>query len=85
VEIQIDRPATGTVGKKNLFFIDFLIEIYPFQGAKIGKMTLKTTEMETIYDLGQKMIEALTKEKVQAGYIYLFLFFKFIHSYLLAM
>ena len=30
-------------------------------------MTLKTTEMETIYDLGQKMIEALTKEKVQAG------------------
>jgi RuvB-like protein 2 len=33
-------------------------------------MTLKTTEMETIYDLGQKMIEALTKEKVQAGYIF---------------
>ena len=30
-------------------------------------MTLKTTEMETIYDLGQKMIEAFTKEKVQAG------------------
>ncbi|CAF1369951.1 unnamed protein product [Didymodactylos carnosus] len=48
VEIQVDRPATGT-------------------GAKIGKLTLKTTEMETIYDLGQKMIEALTKEKVQAG------------------
>jgi RuvB-like protein 2 len=48
VEIQIDRPATGT-------------------GAKVGKITLKTTEMETIYDLGQKMIESLTKEKVQAG------------------
>ncbi|XP_067928644.1 ruvB-like 2 [Watersipora subatra] len=48
VEIQIDRPATGT-------------------GAKIGKLTLKTTEMETIYDLGQKMIESLTKEKVQSG------------------
>ncbi len=29
-----------------------------------GKLTLKTTEMETIYDLGTKMIEALTKEKV---------------------
>merc|ERR1712185_358813 len=27
----------------------------------------KTTEMETIYDLGQKMIDSLTKEKVQAG------------------
>ena len=42
VEVQIDRPATGT-------------------GAKVGKLTLKTTEMETIYDLGNKMIgEGLT-------------------------
>ncbi|RNA37253.1 ruvB-like 2 [Brachionus plicatilis] len=48
VEIQIDRPASGT-------------------GAKVGKLTLKTTEMETVYDLGQKMIESLTQEKVQAG------------------
>ncbi|CAH1257114.1 ruvB-like 2 [Branchiostoma lanceolatum] len=48
VEVQIDRPATGT-------------------GAKVGKLTLKTTEMETIYDLGTKMIESLTKEKVSAG------------------
>ena len=37
------------------------------QGAKVGKLTLKTTEMETIYDLGNKMIESLSKEKVQAG------------------
>jgi RuvB-like protein 2 len=28
-------------------------------GAKTGKITLKTTEMETIYDLGQKMIESI--------------------------
>merc|ERR1711962_1473299 len=48
VEVQIDRPASGT-------------------GAKIGKITLKTTEMETIYDLGTKMIESVIKEKVQAG------------------
>ena len=45
VEIQIDRPATGT-------------------GAKVGKLTLKTTDMETVYDLGNKMIESLIKEKV---------------------
>lgn len=32
-----------------------------------GKLTLKTTEMETIYDLGAKMIESLHKEKVSAG------------------
>ncbi|KAF6203020.1 hypothetical protein GE061_003433 [Apolygus lucorum] len=36
-------------------------------GAKVGKLTLKTTEMETIYDLGTKMIDSLTKEKVGAG------------------
>merc|ERR1711988_1945114 len=48
VEVQIDRPATGT-------------------GAKVGKITLKTTEMETVYDLGSKMIESVVKEKVQAG------------------
>ncbi|KAJ2236705.1 RuvB-like protein 2 [Coemansia sp. RSA 1722] len=36
-------------------------------GPKTGKLTLKTTDMETIYDLGQKMINSLTKEKVMAG------------------
>ena len=36
-------------------------------GDKVGKLTLKTTEMETVYDLGAKMIESLTKEKVTAG------------------
>merc|ERR1719281_60190 len=36
-------------------------------GAKVGKLTLKTTEMETIYDLGAKMIDSLTKQKVMAG------------------
>merc|ERR1712137_892678 len=36
-------------------------------GGKTGKLTLKTTEMETVYDLGQKMIDSLTKEKAQAG------------------
>ena len=32
--------------------------------AKAGKITLKTTEMETEYDLGAKMIESLSKEKI---------------------
>ncbi|TPX40596.1 hypothetical protein CcCBS67573_g10615, partial [Chytriomyces confervae] len=36
-------------------------------GAKIGKLTLKTTDMETVYDLGQKMIESLNKEKASVG------------------
>jgi len=37
------------------------------QVATFGKMTLKTTEMETMYDLGQKMIETIQKENIQAG------------------
>merc|ERR1719313_925381 len=36
-------------------------------GEQVGKITLKTTEMETIYDLGAKMIEAISKEKINAG------------------
>merc|ERR1712137_158942 len=48
VEIQIDRPATGT-------------------GQKQGKLTMKTMNMETDYELGQKMIDALVKEKVMSG------------------
>ena len=39
-------------------------------GQKVGKLTLKTTEMETIYDLGAKMIESLTKEKVLLATFY---------------
>ena len=52
VEVQVDAAAAGGAGG----------------GAdKVGKLTLKTTEMETVYDLGAKMIESLTKEKVTAG------------------
>merc|ERR1712134_71956 len=36
-------------------------------GQKVGKLTIKTTDMETVYDLGQKMIEQITKEKITAG------------------
>ncbi|OEH77390.1 hypothetical protein cyc_02206 [Cyclospora cayetanensis] len=35
--------------------------------ARTGRMSLKTTEMETLYDLGSKLIDALTKEGVSAG------------------
>lgn len=36
-------------------------------GHKQGKLTIKTTDMETIYELGNKMIDSLTKEKILAG------------------
>jgi RuvB-like protein 2 len=34
---------------------------------KTGRLTLCTTDMETVYDLGTKMIDALSKEKITAG------------------
>lgn len=34
---------------------------------KTGKITMKTTDMESDYDLGWKLIESLDKEKVQSG------------------
>ena len=34
---------------------------------RIGKLTLKTTDMESVYDLGAKMIESFQKEKILAG------------------
>lgn len=36
-------------------------------GGRSGKLTMRTTDMETIYDLGTKLIDALTREKVAAG------------------
>lgn len=52
VEIQIDKPLTRSASAGV---------------AKSGKLTLKTTEMETVYDLGTKMIDSLQREKVTSG------------------
>ncbi|CAM0879581.1 unnamed protein product [Alopecurus aequalis] len=53
VEVSIDRPAVSAGGSS--------------AAGKTGRLTLKTTDMETVYELGGKMIEALGKEKVQSG------------------
>ena len=37
------------------------------QANKQGKLTIKTTDMETIYDMGTKMIDSMSKERVIAG------------------
>ena len=47
--------------------VEIEIERSVTSGAKAGKLVLKTTEMETVYDLGAKMIEQLQREKVVAG------------------
>jgi len=65
VEIQIDRSLTG-VRPSLTTFSSSCVDLKP-KATKTGKLTIKTTDMETIYDLGNKMIDALTKEKVLAG------------------
>lgn len=52
VEIQIDKPLSRSASAGI---------------SKSGKLTLKTTEMETVYELGTKMIDSLQKEKVTSG------------------
>lgn len=67
VEIQIDRSLTGvSAASENSEMTHADLAIYA-QATKTGKITVKTTDMETVYDLGNKMIDALTKEKVIAG------------------
>ncbi|KAL3896567.1 MAG: hypothetical protein SGCHY_003989 [Lobulomycetales sp.] len=53
VEIVIDREVSAAAGAS--------------EPGKTGKLTIKTTDMETVYDLGQKMIESISKEKVSSG------------------
>ena len=63
VEIQIDTSFASSSGGEN--------KLGKAKGRggleKTGRLTLCTTDMETIYDLGTKMIDALSKEKVTAG------------------
>ncbi len=40
-------------------------------GNRVGKLTLKTTEMETVYDLGVKMVESCIKEKVYLSFLFI--------------
>ena len=45
-------------------------------GQKVGKLTIKTTDMETVYDLGQKMIEQITKGIYLPGHFKVKIVFK---------
>lgn len=68
VEIQVDRSPTGVrCNWASDLWPSFDTPSAGSQTSKTGKLTLKTTEMETVYDLGQKMIESLNREKVLSG------------------
>jgi len=63
IGVRIKEEADTLEGEVVEFEVDRPAE----GGGKIGRLTLKTTDMETVYDLGQKMIDALVREKVTAG------------------
>ena len=52
VEINVDRPAANPGAKA---------------ASRTGQLTLKTADMESIFDLGQKLIDSMQKEKVTVG------------------
>uniref|UniRef100_J3MX56 RuvB-like helicase n=1 Tax=Oryza brachyantha TaxID=4533 RepID=J3MX56_ORYBR len=62
VEISIDRPVSAAAAGGGSPAPTGVAA-----AGKTGRLTLKTTDMETVYELGGKMIEALGKEKVQSG------------------
>ena len=59
VEIQVRRPHHADLTAQ--------VDRSLTGATKTGKLTIKTTDMETVYDLGNKMIDSLNREKVQAG------------------
>ena len=67
VEIQIDRSVTGVCNSQRIIDIVAGRSLTHSQGNKQGKLTIKTTDMETIYDMGTKMIDSMSKERVMAG------------------
>lgn len=65
--VQIVEETELIEGEVVEIQIDSLLDANKKTAAAAGKLTLCTTEMETIYDLGSKMIEMLRAEKVSAG------------------
>lgn len=47
--------------------VELIIDRSITGGQKQGKLTIKTTDMETVYELGTKMIDNILKEKINGG------------------
>lgn len=64
IGIRITEEAEVIEGEVVELIID---RSYEDTSVRTGKLTLKTTDMESVYDLGNKMIDAIQKEKIMAG------------------
>lgn len=56
-EIEIDRFSNRQVDPSS----------FSSAPTTVGKMTIKTTDMETLYDVGHKLIDTMRKENITAG------------------
>lgn len=65
--VQIQEETEIIEGEVVEIQVETLLESSSGANKKAGRLTLCTTEMETVYDLGAKMIAMLQREKVQAG------------------
>jgi RuvB-like protein 2 len=66
--VRIVEEAEIIEGEVVEIHIDSFLPVAEKKGpTKSGRLTLCTTEMETVYDLGTKMIDMLRSEKVSAG------------------
>lgn len=63
IAVRIKEEAEVVVGEVVEIHIDRSLT----GATKTGRLTIKTTDMETVYDLGSKMIDGLHKQKVTAG------------------
>jgi len=67
VEIQVDTTIGSSSTEQNSKSLGGCRRINKGGMEKSGRLTLCTTEMETVYDLGTKMIDTLTADKISTG------------------
>jgi len=64
---QALRKSIGVVIREETDIIQGEVVDIEIDQNKTGRLTLKTTEMETLYDLGQKMVAQLSKNNIDIG------------------
>jgi RuvB-like protein 2 len=70
---QAIRKAIGiTIAEKKNVIMGEVVSIETERpatglGRRTGKVTLKTTDMEAVFDVGNKMVETIIKERIAAG------------------
>lgn len=67
VGVRISEEADIIEGEVVEIVVDRAVD--EADGLRRGKITLRTTDMESVYDCGQKMVDALVKQRVESGFL----------------